>query len=450
MTNWERWLKYTESLPSPDNFIHWGGLFWVSAALQRRVWAPPDWRRCYANIFVTTVAKPGVGKGQVIKCIGEILTHWKKGDVTQNVSPKNPSDQEILNRMIEINNKEKEEMLNGTKKEGQGYKDDYLFPGAPNAVTYEELVRRMAKSVDRHNYYYTDETDGKEKMGVHSHCSMYSLLEEMASLFRKNTESTVNFLLEAYDSNENYEYATKNNGYDRIRRMCLAFFAGTTPDFMQQCFDDKLTSQGYSSRQFFVYAARNRKPVGFMEKQTAEQKECLRELREHARKLATLYGQVTVAPELQAWFNDLIKQRFENPSMRVSKSPKLDAYYERWNIHVIKVALCWHFLNNTTMELTREDFDWAIAFLAETEKTMHYALVLEGTNPLAKLTKTIQSFLAVAGPQSFIDLLMEFHGSATKADLEDALTMLQDIRQVETEQRRDGADEPLLYYKIRR
>lgn len=450
MTNWERWLKYTESLGSPDSYIQWGGIFVISAALQRRVWCPPDWRRCYPNIYVTLVGKPGIGKGQVIKCIKEILEHWRKTDVAQNVVAKNKEDQDILDRMVEINQKERDESQKETKVNGNGYKNDFLFPSGANAVTYEELVHRMAKCIDRHNYYYKNE-EGQEQMGVNSHCSMYFCLEEMASLLRKNTESTVNFMLEGYDSNENYEYGTKNNGYDRIRRMCLAFLAGTTPDFMQSAFDDKLTNQGYSSRQFFVYAARNRKAIGFLEKQTPEQRECLTHLRNHVKELSKLYGEVVVSPELQAWFNARVKELFDKPAeFRASKSPKLDAYYERWNIHVIKVALCWHFMNSTTMELTKDDFDWAIQFLAETEKTMHYALVLEGTNPLAKLTKTIQSYLAVAGAQTFIDLLMEFHSSATKADLEEALTMLQDIKQVETEQRRDDTGEPLLYYKIRR
>lgn len=432
MTNFEKWQKYTDGLASPQNYLDWGFLYMIAASLQRRVWCPPDWRRCYPNMYITIVGKPGIGKGQVIRSVSEILSFHKQEDVRPSNKAATPDEQKIVDTMLAMDERAAKDAEAAGKSKDQPSEKALLIPMAADAVTYEALVQSMARCIRRINYHEYDEKAQREVMKVYSHSSLCFCLEEIASLFRKNTESLVNFLIQAYDCGENYEYVTKTQGKDRIRRLCLNFFGGTNPDFMQDTFDDKLLSQGYSSRTFYIYAARNRKSVFFLPELTAEQKAYKQDLIDHVKKLASLHGQVILDKEtvdfLENWHRDLE----ENPHKRSSKSQKLDAYYARINIHVMKVAMALHFGESTDMRIPLETFKRAIAFLMKEEKTMHLALVLEGKNPLANTSREILTYLMTTGEKTFVDLLTEFWGKTDKKGLDEILTFLEDTNQVES------------------
>jgi len=448
MTNFERWQVYTSGLASPQNYINWGYLYLISASLQRRCWMPPDWRRCYPNMYVTFVGKPGIGKGQVIRCVSDILTQHKLEDVKPPSVGKTPQEQEIIDAMHQSTVKAAKDEEQFGKDKSASAESPALIPMAADAVTYEALVQSMSRCIRRVNYHEYDEKQQKEVMRIYSHSSLCFCLEEIASLFRKNTESLVNFLIQAYDCGDNYEYVTKTQGKDRIRRLCLNFLGATNPDFMQDTFDDKLLSQGYSSRTFYIYAARNRKSMFFLPELTPEQKAAKEEISQHVKKLSQLYGQIKLQPGTVEFLEAWIKDQDDNPQKRASKSQKLDPYYARKNIHVMKVAMALHFGESTEMEIPLETFQRAIAFLAEEEKTMHLALVLEGKNPLANASARLQEYLRSAGPKTFIDLLQEFWGVVDKPQLTEILQYLQDTKMVTTRTERDQFDDQVMYYEI--
>jgi len=447
MTNHERWMAYTSGLASPENYIQWGIIYVIAAALQRRVWCPPEHRRVYPNIYVTLVGKPGIGKGQVIRPVAELLSAHKLQDVKQPIIGSTPEEQQLAQMMQEAT------IQAANKEQNSGSKDQIaepanVIPMAADAVTYEALVQSMSRCIRRINYTAYDEGAKREVLKAYSHSSLCFCLEEIASLFRKNTESLVNFLIQAYDCGESYEYVTKTQGRDRIRRVCLNFFGGTNPDFMQDTFDDKLLSQGYSSRTFYIYAARNRKSVFFLPELTAEQKEHRKVLTDHVKKLTELYGQVQVDQTTMNWLQEWWSDYENDPSKRASKSNKLDAYYSRRNIHTMKIAMALHFMESTEMYIPRETFERAMAFLDKEEKTMHHALVFEGKNPLASTSRLVELELT-KGHREFVDLLGLFYDQVNKAQLEEILSALQDLGKITTRTETNPVtEEKTVYYQL--
>lgn len=449
MTNKERWDSFTDGLASPQNYIDWGWLYLVAASLQRRVWCPPDHRRCYPNMYVTLVGRPGIGKGQVIRSVSDILKMHKLEDVKPS-SAKSAEEQMIVDSMAAADLKAaQDEMMSGKGKEASVDKPD-LIPIAADAVTYEALVQSMSRCIRRINYSEYNPQMGKDTMKIYSHSSLCFCLEEIASLFRKNTESLVNFLIQAYDCGDSYEYQTKTAGRDRIRRLCLNFFGGTNPDFMQDTFDDKLLSQGYSSRTFYVFASKNRKSVFFLPELSELQKQHRKELAEHVVKLTRLYGQVKIDNDTWQWLHSWWEDYEANPEKRASKSLKLDAYYARKNIHVMKIAMAMHFGESLDLFIPRATFERAMEFLATEEKTMHLALTLDGKNPLADTSRKLCGYLAQAGKKNFVDLLVEFNGSVRKSELEEILETLQTTGQiVATQERDEHTNDSVMYYKMK-
>src|ERR1039457_2195504 len=293
MTNLSRWQHYTDNLAAPENFISWSWRFVIAAALQRRVAMGGDPKYghmlLFPNTYTVLVGKAGLGKGIVINPATELLRYHKKKDFTSET--KTMSDQEkLVVQKIEQANMEDAEATTLKLKRGGEKIEPPLLPYAPDATTYEKLVEDMSKSGRRISFTSTN-SDGTPKLDIYYHCSMYSALPELASLLRKRTEDTVNFMLGLYDCPLDYEYKTKTRESDRVRRGCLSILAGTTPEFMETIFNQQLIDQGFSSRVFFIYASKNRKNVGLAEPFTPLQLQYRLELLSHIKELAKVYGE---------------------------------------------------------------------------------------------------------------------------------------------------------------
>ena len=445
MTNFEKWQQYTEGLSSPQNFIDWGYRYMIAASLQRRVWMPPEHMRCYPNMYVPLVGLPGIGKGNVIRAVSSILSYHKL-DTAENDGKLSPEEHATMQAVVDADKKLSTEEINT----GSNTEKPLLIPIASDAVTYEALIQCMARSYRRVNYTEFSEKHQKNMMKIYGHSSLCFCLEEMASLFRKNTESMVNFLIQAYDCGDKYEYRTKTAGIDRVLRLCLNFFAGTTPDFMQEVFDDRLLSQGFSSRSFFIYASKNRKNQFFIPPLTVEQTDARDHLIKHVKELTKLHGQVQVEPAtlewLQEWWDDYVK----NPHKRASQSSKMQAYYARKNIHVMKVAMAHHFGESLSMHVPRSAFEYAMNVLHEEEKTMHLALSFTGTNPLSRLaTKVLE--LVRTGKRTYSDLLIECFSIGSEKEINEVLDYLSKTSQIEgkPEKDEDTGLEVLYYVALR-
>ena len=411
MTNYDKWRSYTDGLISPDNYIDFGWYYLISASLQRRVWVGPTHAPLFPNIYVILVGEPGLGKGIVIKPVSEILKFHKLQD--PGVNPKYAAALSgIEKKQIEIVAKDDYEKAleieNGFEKgkdnRNKSYEKPLLFPVAADATTYEALIKSMAKSLRRINYMEKN-GDDQEVMKIYSHSSLAFCLEEISSLFRKHTEDTVHFLIQAYDAGD-YTYDTKTQGKDRVRRCCLNFFGGTTPGFMQSTFNDQLLTEGFSSRTFFIFATTNRKTAVFIPDLTAEQRQHRQDIIDHVEKLSHLYGKCYISPADMQWLEDWWKEAYKN---RPNINPKLNPYYARKQIHVLKLATAIHFGESTEMILTRNDFRSAIDTLAAEEVNMHLALGVDNKNPLSIPAKKILAWLKVSGLKSRKEILLEFY-----------------------------------------
>lgn len=433
MTNFERWRSFNEGLPSPDNFINWSFRTLISMALQRRVWLGES-NPLYPNIYTILVGPAALGKGLAIKPADEIL-HEHVLD-TSMFNLKNPNNTQSDNEsLIAIRDSvlaehQKQAMNNGNAE------PPLVIPVAANAVTYEALVGEMCTCKRRIDYRYFNEKLGRETMGIYTHHSLCFCLPEIASLFRKKTEDVVNFLHQTYDCDK-YTYQTVTRQKESIPKTCLSILAGTTPEFMQDTFDDNLISQGFSSRTFFIYASKNRKNVIRIPALTPEQKQFKKDISAHVKKLTNLYGEIKVAEEvwqkLEAWWDNVENHK----ELRGNRSSKLAPYYGRKNIHVQKLAMVCHFSESTSMEMGWEPFQQAIDILHAEEANMHLALILDGANPMAKASRKIENYIRGNGPQTGDELFVQFYDDfATKRhELDEVIADLLLLGKVESHSR---------------
>lgn len=434
MTIFQKWQLVMREITSPQSFIDFGLYYTIAAALQRRVWCGPSHKPIYPNQYCILVAPPGVGKGLVIKEVEYVLRYHELED--PNAPAKAAPDASVTtvdpHVVAAINAANYAQATNGEMK--RTTKKPLLIPLAANATTFEALVRSMTKATRRINYMKYDEKLGKNVLQIYTHCSLAFCLEEISSLFRRHTEDVANFLLQAYDCG-NYEYDTKTQGNDEIHRCCLNFFGGTTPVFMESTFNDKLLNDGFSSRTWFIVEQRNRFDKLFIPALTPEQEEARADIVAHVKKLSKLYGPVEYEPEAWAYLERWWEQ--ENRP-RVNKSPKLDAYYGRKNLHSQKMALALHFMEDAEAnekgapknKITLSTVKRALELLDGVEANMHLALNFEGNNPLATVGKKMMTYIRRNGPQSTMELLTEFWGDADKDQIDQILHHFVDMKKL--------------------
>ena len=425
----ECWDIYTDGFPSPDKYINWSFYSLISSCLGRRVWYSSDENSLFSNMYPILIGKPGTGKDGPIKLVKSFLKHWKMGDNKHLMGEKLPEHKIATDALIESDSErtQSSEYQGAVKTEEQIR--PLLFPVAANATTYEALIQAVCESHRRIQYPKYSEKLQKTVLGTYGHCSIGFQLPELASLLKRRAEDTITYLLETFDCPEDYEYRTKHQGRDRVRRACVNLLGGIQPDIIQDIFSDKVLSSGMSSRMLFIFAAKARKYVGIMPPFTEEQMKCKEAILQHILKLSVLYGRAEVDADTFQWYDMMCKNWQEHPEDRINKSSSLEGYYARKNIHVLKVAMAMHFGESTELFIQKETLKKAIAFIEDEEKFMHLVLDIGVANPLHKVGKRIKQFLTT-GEKSKVELMIETEGIASREQLNETLEFLQEVGQI--------------------
>lgn len=416
MTNFDRWQLYMKDLNCPQSFVDFGFYYTVSVALQRRVWCGPEHMPLYPNLYIILVGEPGIGKGIAIKPVNRLLKHHQLDiNGAEKVDKTDGTDE--IREVLEFAQKFNSNNPAAAKEDD----DKQLFPSAADATTYEALVQSMARSTRMISYKAHDKDLQKEVKKIYTHSSVYFCLEEISSLFRRHTEDVVNFLLVAFDCGD-YEYRTKTQGRDRIKRCCLSLFGGTTPQFMHDTFNSKLLGEGFSSRTIFIFESANRKNDLFIPSLSSEQVSAMLHIQTHVRNLSRLYGHAQFSPEAKEYLEDWWQK---HQALKPNTSPKLIPYYSRKNIHAMKLATIMHFSETAdSMTIERASCEKAIAALDGVEKNMHYAVSFASANPLHATMQKIVKCIGQYGPQDFIELFMRFSDEVREAELRECINAL--------------------------
>ena len=119
-------------------------------------------------------------------------------------------------------------------------------------------------------------------------------------------------------------------------------------------------------------------------------------------------------------------------SKRVNKDPRLDNYYGRKNVHLLKTAMLMHFADKTNLIIDIDDIKRAAKLLAITEHKMHEAFNTVGRNPIGEVTKHILRFIieSEAGVR-YKKLWLNFVSEISKQELDQVLEFLVTTDQIE-------------------
>lgn len=386
MTNLERVLYYFKDLESPEHFIVWDYLYMVASCLGRKVCFQQSDFGVYPNLYLIIVGPPAVGKSLPANRLSKLL-----GSLTE------PSkDGKSLQPMVQI---------------------------SPDCVTLESLydfiesATRAIKTKHGNPEYY-------------NHASVsFALGDEIGLLFKQKetTHDLVMFLIKGYECGD-FKYHTKGHGKNEIKNMCINFLGCCTPTWITKTLTSDLIGEGFTSRAIFLWGDKRRQRTTIINLEPS-QIAAMEEVKKHFRNLARLQDTVTMTDEAYKYLDRWVQE--ENEDTRINKDKRLEYYYGRKKIHLIKMAMLVHFSERLDMVLTLDDFKAAMKLLNTAEMDMHKALAVSTRNPLAAIAEQILKVIYINGTASGNKILAQCFDGGNAAEINEATKYLMDTMQIE-------------------
>lgn len=385
MTNYDKWLLLTKNLTSPNSFITFGFYQLISIALQRRVWYYDQGHMpLYCNQYTVFVAPPAIGKGLILGLVKELAKahKYEKGHLV---------------------------------KTSVGMELPPLFPVGADYTTYEDLMRNVARC------YRTVRPEGAK--AAYGHCSYAFILEELSSLFRRQAEHVIKFLLNAYDCKD-YDYSTKHQGEDLLRKLCLNFLAGTQLDFLKDAHKTGVFGQGFSSRTLFLFESKRRfESFHISAALSPEQERAKADLLVWLKQLGGLVGEITYPQEAAEWLEDWYVNTHVPAEYKAST--KMKDFLGRKRVLLLKLSAAMHFAESTSMTIQLDTFKKALALINSVEPQMEAGLSLLGKNELHTAALQMKEHILLNPGTSKADLILRFGSELSIEQIEICLKELE-------------------------
>ena len=254
---------YTPHTDIPVNFLNWGALSLIGAALKDNVSFNSGTYTIYPNIFVILVSPPGIGKSAIQHIVKDLIEATEPNPLVNLVEYRNTTESILM-----------------------------------------DIEQGWAKAPAIHNQQIV--------IGATDH-SCLCLSTEIRTLLGAS-EWMLIFLEEAW-SETSFGNKTKNKGIVKIKEMCFSLLAASVPSFMRDV--DKMRNSkmiitgGFTSRCFFTYADAPSKFVPFLEpmKDNPKSKSMYDNLVIDLREIGTLRGKFAVDTSARILFEQFLKQQ---------------------------------------------------------------------------------------------------------------------------------------------
>lgn len=433
------WRNFFKSYPCPDSYVDWTLYSIIGSALQRRVWTGDVGDEIYPNTFIILVGPPATGKSWMIryakKCIG-FHPHSTQRLSNEYSSKLSEASKTLLDAQNEEAQASIKRMIN----------PPLMLPMAADSTTFESLVQEIGLAARTHSYKIIKE-DGSIKNTAYFHSSITLINSELSSLFKKKVEDVVKFLQDTYDC-QDFRHRTKTQGEDCIQNCCVNVFAGATPEFIRNSFSSSLLSEGMASRIMFLFESGPRCHIYDIPDKDEEQLKGMELVLARIKTLNSFYGRVNLSPDCKAFAKNFFEKI--HPTSRGNDNPKLKDYYARKRLHMDKIAMILHFMDNDSMTMELETMQRALLVLADVESRMHLALVYENQNPLYNVSQRIVEFLRDTGEKTEVELLANFMHDLPrwKTDLVEILNNLKSIGQIGSKLDMTGKNPAKYFYKV--
>jgi hypothetical protein len=360
--NWlDAYREYTSGTESPAIFHLWVALSTLVAAAQRKISMDAGYYDVHSNMYVILVSPPGKSRKSTALRIGkDLLVGMKDWGQQVNFTTQASSVAALVQQFMSIQNKD--------------------------------------------------------------HQSLTAYSSELASLLGAKSVEMIDFLVDIYDANPNWDKQTVQRKLEKIDHPWLNILAATTPQWMGDNLSKTAVEGGFVSRSVFVYDD-TRLLVAFPEL-TPEQKKLKKLLIEDLAHVSELKGRFTFAPDAKAFYKDW----YENPQRLSSATDyRISGFYEREHVHVLKVAMALALAAKDELVLKVEEIRAAIMLLDQIKPGMSKAFSAVGKNIHGTTIERIRGQVLEAGKIPYKKILAANIHDVGKEDFDKLIGSLVDM-----------------------
>jgi len=303
----DRYMEYTDGIPSPPIFRLLSGISALAGSLDRRVWISTSRSVLFPNLFVLLVAPPAVGKSQAISNVSELWYATKK------------------------------------------------FHISPDNVTKASLIDALAAA------------DGKRVIptGLLEYHSLLTASSEFGVLVPAHDLEFLSVLNHIYDNPRTYRENRRSlNKNIEIVNPQLNIIAGTQPGFLASLLPEEAWSMGFTSRIIMVYSAVP--PIVSLFQKQEPRDYMFKELTERLKLFSDLMGEAqweqAAQDELERWAREGCPP--------VPQHSKLQHYTGRRILHCLKLSLISAISRTGELRITLWDVNRARDWLLHAEQLM--------------------------------------------------------------------------------
>lgn len=356
----EDFLIHADCDEAPKMFHLWAAYSSLSAVLGRRTWFKQGKSIEYANIYVLFVGGAGCGKTEAMRNVKFLL-------------------------------------------------DAVGLSTTSNCESVENYVHKLAGAggkVPKDSVYCVRMKwpDGVERKTHQLHIQA----NEFVNLIRIAPESWVSFLNDVSDQ-DFYGYETKNGTKDFIEGPYITLLGGIPTDVYKKLQEFDIVNTGFGRRTIFQWGKRrfeDPKPRrAFTEEQEQARTRCIEFLK---TLKAREPFEITETPSAYNFYNEWYCKHSTTLEQRAT--PATHGWLSSKAAQVRKIAMLTAISENRgDNKIHEEDYQIALIWLGELEKTMNMVFGGMGRNELAGITLRVLDYLSIRGPVTLATLIRDFY-----------------------------------------
>lgn len=365
LSNWLKGLlEYVEDTEAPRDYWLWGGLFTISAALQRKTWIDFGIDLIYPNLYICIVAPPGERKNAPIKLAKQML--------------------EKLQLTVAV-----------------------------DSTSKRALTKELARAADREQFLHPD---GKpRRMSV-----MAVPSKELASLFAIDKANMLVTLTDLWDCHDSWKYDTSDKGKDHLYNVCLQVIAATQPRYIATELPPEAFGEGFASRVLWVSEKPFYKSVPWP---TAFDSKLGKVLLHDLNIIHQLIGKFSISSEARAyydeWYNKIPQKK------RELRDERLLGNLNRLHVQVLKVVQCLHVAESNELLISVDDMGRAIDYVEDIFQQTTKAFGGSGASRLGPFVDSVRNQISILRETTIRELMQLNYRDLTMEDLESVLTSLE-------------------------